>query len=146
MHPLGTAVDSSSGQNTSPLPPVIVMEQGMQPSGTAFASSSSQTTPRLPPVIVLEQDKPCVSTSMRKVSPVSSQGIKRLGKTIPREEIKNKQITELTEARLALIKKEEQQMDELHKIRLEEAIYRKEAARLQMLQEELKLKQLQNEN
>lgn len=37
-------------------------------------------------------------------------------------------------------------MDELHKIQLEEAIYRKEAARLQMLQEELKLQKLQNEN
>lgn len=64
----------------------------------------------------------------------------------PREEVKNKQITELTEARQELIKKEAQQMDELHKIRLEEGIYKKDAAKLQMLHEEVKLQKLQNEN
>lgn len=35
-------------------------------------------------------------------------------------------------------------MEELHKVRMEEANYKKEAARLVMLQEQAKLKQIQN--
>lgn len=51
----------------------------------------------------------------------------------------------LTEARLQLIKKEEDQMEELHKVRMEEACYKREAARLQMLYEEMKLKKIQSD-
>lgn len=50
----------------------------------------------------------------------------------------------LTEARLQLIKKEDQ-MEELHKVRMDEACYKREAARLQMLYEEMKLKKIQSD-
>nr|CAI5854123.1 unnamed protein product [Callosobruchus analis] len=52
------------------------------------------------------------------------------------------ELEQLTAARLLLIEQERRHENELHELRMEEAFYRKEAARLAMLQEEKKLEQL----
>ncbi|KAK4884203.1 hypothetical protein RN001_000474 [Aquatica leii] len=51
-------------------------------------------------------------------------------------------LNELKKARLQLIKKEETQMEELHMIRIEEAQYRREAAKFLMMQEEKKFNEM----
>ncbi|KAH1024097.1 uncharacterized protein LOC109545720 [Dendroctonus ponderosae] len=82
--------------------------------------------------------------SQMKITPTNRRGIKRSAKmAATRNAPKKDYVAELAEARLLLIEKEEQQMSELHQIRMEEAHFRKEAARFQMLQEELKFNKLQ---
>ncbi|KAK4887430.1 hypothetical protein RN001_003701 [Aquatica leii] len=51
-------------------------------------------------------------------------------------------LNELKKARLQLIKKEETRMEELHMIRIEEAQYRREAAKFLMMQEEKKFNEM----
>ncbi|VEN47078.1 unnamed protein product [Callosobruchus maculatus] len=88
------------------------------------------------------QYEPSPSTSKEQVIAIEEETPSLLEISRKRSSDKRKELLQLKLARLRLIQQETRHLEELHKIKLEEAHYQREAARLARLRQELKLKKL----
>nr|CAI5854430.1 unnamed protein product [Callosobruchus analis] len=112
-------------------------------SSLADEQPGPSTSTTIDQVMSVEEDMPSTSKLHTSVeTPKSTKRVVRTGSSKKKYPAQGTELEQLTAARLLLIEQERRHENELHELRMEEAFYRKEAARLAMLQEEKKLEQL----